>query len=582
MHLPPMAPYLLLIPAALGVGLPSPSSGKVLADSLGYLPGESKTAVLTGSHGDSFRVIEASSLKTIYRGRLGKALSDPATGLTTRLADFSPVTQTGTFLVETTSRDRSRPFRIGPDVFRRAAYLAMRSYYGQRCGIAVDLGAEFPGCSHAACHPEDAFFHASSGRKGRTDAPKGWHDAGDYGKYVVNSGIATGTLLMTWEWYGDRWRALRLDIPESGGPLPDLLAEIKWNLDWLLRMQDRDGGVWHKLTSESFCPFIRPEEDHDRRYVIGTGSSPYKSSAATGDFAAVLAEASRLYRPYDAAFSGRCLHAAESAWRWLRKHPDTTFTNPAGVRTGNYGDPDCSDESLWAAVELWRATGKASYQRFFLEQIARRPQPCFDPERPPAWAQVAPLAYVSYLFSGREDADPSALASLRASLLSAAQAVRDRTRLAPWRHSLTPSNFIWGSNSVALNYSLMLLWADRLSPGSGFLDAALDNLHYVLGRNPFDACWVTRLSSNSFLHPHHRPSASNPPDEPWPGLLAGGPNAGRQDPALKRLPSDTPPGLCWVDERESYAGNEVAINWNAPLVFVLSAALPPPGEPHHP
>jgi endoglucanase len=166
------------------------------------------------------------------------------------------------------------------------------------------------------------------------------------------------------------------------------------------------------------------------------------------------------------------------------------------------------------------------------------------------------------------------LAAIKKSLFTAADEISKRTAKAPYCNSLSRSNYIWGSNSVALNYSVLLLFADRLAPKKAWRDAAFDNLHYVLGRNAFGVCWVTGLGTNPFLHPHHRPTAACSGGRAWPGLLSGGPNAGRQDPVLSHLPADTPPALCWVDEQGSYAGNEVAINWNAPLVFVLAATLP--------
>src|SRR6185369_10176576 len=100
---------------------------------------------------------------------------------------------------------------------------------------AVDLGAEYPGYRYAACHLTGA-MHASSGKEGAHVSSGGWHDAGDYGRYVVNSGITTGTLLWTWEMFGTRVRDVRLNIPESGNGTPDLLNEIRWNLEWMFTM----------------------------------------------------------------------------------------------------------------------------------------------------------------------------------------------------------------------------------------------------------------------------------------------------------------------------------------------------------
>ena len=132
-------------------------------------------------------------------------------------------------------------------------------------------------------------------------------------------------------------------------------------------MQDDDGGVWHKQTSEGFCGFIMPEKDGLVSYAIGTGQEPYKSSCATGDFAAVMAIAARVYKPFQPDYAAQSLRAARSAYAWLEKHPNVRFNNPPGVSTGGYGDNNCADERLWAAAELWRTTGEADYEKYFLD-----------------------------------------------------------------------------------------------------------------------------------------------------------------------------------------------------------------------
>jgi len=116
--------------------------------------------------------------------------------------------------------------------------------------------------------------------------------------------------------------------------------------------------------------------------------------------------------------------------------------------------------------------------------------------------------------------------------------------------------------------------ANVLAPDPSFIEVALDNLHYLLGRNTFSISWVTQVGANPYHHPHHRPSGADASREPWPGLLSGGPNAGRQDPVLKSLPAGLPPAKVYVDEQASYASNEIAINWQAALVFVLAGVLP--------
>jgi endoglucanase len=349
-------------------GQPAAPSAAIKVDQVGYRPGAPKIALVAAEHPASdFTLRRVSGGTVVFRGKLGPAVADADSGDNVQAADFSAFRTAGKYYLEVPDVGRSWEFAIDANVYERAFYLAMRSYYGQRCGAAVDLGPEFPGYKHDACHLAGA-WHASSGKSGPRISAKGWHDAGDYGRYVVNSGITTATLLWTWEMFADRVKSVSLHIPESGNRTPDILNEIKWNLDWMLSMQDEDGGVWHKQTSEKFCPFIMPEKDDLVSYVVGTGQEPFKSSCATGDLAAVMAIAARAYKPFQPEYAAQCLRAARQAWTWLDKYPNIRFNNPPGVSTGGYGDGNCADERLWAAAELARSTGDAVYERYFLDR----------------------------------------------------------------------------------------------------------------------------------------------------------------------------------------------------------------------
>jgi endoglucanase len=556
-----------LLAAALAALAADGPGAAVRVNQAGYLPAAPKAAVVAyDGEAGGFTVREAGSGRVVLRGSLSSPVQDADSGDTVRMADFSALKKPGRYFVDVAGVGRSFDFEIGPRVYDRPFYLAMRSYYGQRCGTAVDLGPAFPGYRYDACHREGA-YHASSGREGKAPSVKGWHDAGDYGRYVVNSGIATGTLLWAYELYGDKIGQVRLDIPESGDKTPDILDEIRWNLEWMLTMQDADGGVWHKQTTEKFCGFIMPQEDKMTSYIIGTGSAPYKSTCATADFAAVMAIAARLYRPFDPQFARTALEAAAKAWRWTEQNPSVLFSNPRGVSTGAYGDRDCSDERLWAAAELWRTTKQPEYEKYFLDHWEKFREQISD-DHPPAWPQVAPLAMWGWTLSGGPGSE-----KIRPLILAAAERLASRTARNGYRVSLMRKDYVWGSNGVVANYSMQLLVAHRLQPRPEFLAAALDNLHYLLGRNTFSMSFVTWVGSRPFRRPHHRPSGADGLDEPWPGLLAGGPNARRQDPAMKKLAEGLPPAKMYLDEEESYATNEVAINWNAPLVFLLAGVM---------
>jgi endoglucanase len=575
----------LLFLVSCGSGAPpaaqAPSSTTaVRLDQVGYLPRETKIAMVSGAGEAAFEVRRAGSDAVALRGRLGPAAADADSGDTVRAADFTSLAEPGEYVLAIDGAPATPAFRIGEDVFARAFYLATRSFYGQRCGTAVDLGREFPGYAHPACHVDgtpnpDAAFHASSGRAGRRAAAGGWHDAGDYGKYVVNSGISTGELLWAYEWYADRIGGVRLDVPESGDGVPDLLDEALWNVEWMLAMQDDDGGVWHKLTSERFGSFVMPDKDDGGpRYVIGTGAAPFKGTCATADLAAVAAIAGRVYAPFDRAFAEKSLAAARRAFAWARLNPAIAFRNPAGVMTGEYGDAQCGDEVLWAAAELFRTTGEAAYGEYFVANYASGGPVVSATEYPQDWRNVKNMALWAYALAPQPSVNAAARQVIRTDTLAAADAIVARTQQNGYRVSLRPEQYIWGSNGGVANYGVLLLAAEAFSPEPRYLQAALDNLHYLLGRNTHGVSFLTGVGSRPVRHIHHRPSGADANAEPWPGLLSGGPNRNDRDgSSLDALPS-TPPARRFVDEQASYASNENAINWNAALVFLLARMQP--------
>jgi len=563
--------FVLGLVASCSVALAQTASLNIKVDQVGYLPTAEKIALVTVS-AQSFEIKRADDNVPVLRGALSPAVLDPDSGDQVQIADFSSLRDSGTYYLDVPGVGRSWTFSIRHDVYSRAYYLAMRAFYGQRCGAAVDLGKEFPGYSHPACHLKGE-FHPSSGKSGPRDNVGGWHDAGDYGRYVVNSGITTGTLLWTWEMYGPRIKSIQLNIPDSGNGTPDILSEARWNLEWMLKMQDDDGGVWPKQTSDHFPGFVMPENDQLPSEVIGTGAGPYKSTCATADLAAVAAIAARVYKPYDRKFAERNLKAARKAWLWTEKYPNVTFRNPPGIATGEYGDRNCKDERLWAAAELWRTTGIAAYNHFFLANYTDL-RPDLDAPGTQGWGEVAPLGLWSYALTNRKGTNAAAVADIRKSSAAVAQVIVQRTRRNPYRVSLTPKEYVWGSNGEVANYGMQLLVANMLSPNPVFVEAARDNLHYLLGRNTFSLSWVTQVGENPYRHPHHRPSGADKNAEPWPGMLSGGPNANRQDPVLKAIPAGVPPAKVYADDQGSYGSNEIAINWQAALVFLLAGQLP--------
>jgi endoglucanase len=554
---------------------PSCGAGIVAVDQAGYLTQARKEAIVT-AFADSFQVIAAGSRAVMYRGALDMAsLGDPATGLELYRADFTLFTVSGSYLVRTSAGDTSAHFSISDSVYSHVARAALKAFFYQRCGTALLLAHAGP-WNHPACHTStDAFFHASAESTGYALSMGGWHDAGDYGKYIVNAGVTVGTMLLAYDVAPARFSSDDLGIPESGNGVPDILDEIRYELNWMLTMQAAGGGVFFKITKPQFEGFVMPQNDTGFRSIYQI------STTATGDFAGVMAQASRMYRPFDTTFANRCLAAAGKAWDYLTAHPTIVpaggFKNPSGTATGEYGDGSDSDERLWAAAELYRARGDAVTHTYFRSHYASGG--IITGEM--SWPDVRALGQVTYMRATNADVHVPTQQSIRASLDSYCGAIIALRDNSGFRTALSVNGYNWGSNSSLLNKAVLLIIGKESGGPMEWEAAALDQLHYVLGTNVHALSFVTGIGDRPVMHPHHRPSAADGVAAPVPGLIAGGPNRNiTQDPVLQaRFTASTPAAFCYVDDQGSYASNEIAINWNAPLVFVAGYFARQPGAP---
>jgi endoglucanase len=440
--------------------------------------------------------------------------------------------------------------------FEDLAKILTKSYYYQRA--SQELDARYAGqwsrpAGHADTH---VAFHPSSGHsEGFLSSPGGWYDAGDYNKYVVNAGISVGQLLMAYEAAPEIFADGTLNIPESGNGQNDLLDEVKYELDWMKTMQDGDGGVFFKITSKQFCGMVMPEDDDLERWVVG------KSTTSALDYAAVMAMASRVYASYDADYAADCLARAERAWAWAVKNPSIPYRNPSDISTGEYGDWMMTDEFFWAAVELAVATdGREEYKTYVQQHFAD-----YGKVTEPSWGFVAPLGVTTLAFA------PD-VCGLQA---KAAEAIVDFGKNSLSQIEQSPEglpyiNFNWGSNSGVANTGVLIMSAYRLTGDKAFLKGAKAVSDYLLGKNATGYCFITGIEGigdKTAMTPHHRPSAADGIVEPVPGFVVGGPNGGRSDERSGVVYPDHRPEMCYVDITESYASNEVAINWNAPAIL---------------
>jgi len=528
-------------------------TGAIRLNQVGYYPESNKIALAVFTGENTFEVINIEDNSVAYTGTLSQGAFWTDAGDSIRSADFSELKIPGRYKIRIPGAGESHIFEISNTAWRKAAYASLKSYYYQRCSF--ELEESFAGLwSRAAGHVDTAcVLHPSTGKSGKISSPGGWYDAGDYGKYVVNAGISVASMLSFHENYPGFFADSSIMIPESGNGRNDLLDEVKYELDWLKTMQDEDGGVFHKLTTLNFIGFIMPEAATQTRYVIG------KSSAATLDFAAMMAMAGRIYNDTDSSYASDCITRAKAAWSWAKENPAIYFKNPSDVSTGEYGNGDVSDEFIWAAAELYITTGEAEFKTY-LEQRKNN----LNYNGTPGWPNVQALASLS-LATRPNGLSESMLSTIRNSIISTSNSWLTQINDSPGR--IPNFGFYWGSNSGIANTGVGLLYAYTLSGDSKFIRGAAECADYILGRNATGFSFVSLYGSKTPMNFHHRPSGADGIRQPVPGFVAGGPNKNRED--GQGYPFSEP-AKSYVDVVGSYASNEICINWNSPLTVLLA------------
>ena len=543
----------------------------------GFYASGPKAAVVINTTATDFSLINTATKEKVFTAPLKASAVWEYSNEKASKADFSKFNKPGTYVVSVNGVGESYPFIIGSQVNLPLGKAALKMYYYQRA--STELTEKYAGkWARKAGHPDnEVLVHASAATSTRPagtkiSSPRGWYDAGDYNKYIVNSGISTYTLLSLYEHYPKFCDTLNTFIPESGNNLPDLLDEVLWNLRWMLTMQDQDGGVYHKLTNPNFDGSVMPHAATEARYVVK------KSTAASLDFAAVTAQAYRIFRNFNKqlpGFADSCLIASKSSYTWSKKNPGITYVqslmnasyNP-DIVTGEYGDQGLDDEFQWAAMELYISTGKFNY---YDEANLKFTMNNFDL---PNWAKVNTLGLYSFIKFRSELASVEEMELLKDKLIKMADSFRKNVGNSAFGvpMGLKSTDFNWGSNANAANQGVLLIQAYNLTGDKSYLDAAVASLDYLLGRNGTGYSFFTGYGEKSTKNPHSRPSESDGIEDPVPGLLAGGPNPGMEDASncggkyVGKLPA-----TAYIDDKCSYASNEIAINWNAPFAYLTLA-----------
>ena len=556
------------------VVLVAPPSG-IRVNQIGYYPFSPKVGVLAEIKASKFYLVTLVG-DTVFTGPVPAQVKYELSGEMVSIADFSSFNKEGSYTLNADTC-KSPAFKIEQNIHLGISKGLIKGFYYHRASTAIVDPIWSRSYNPARDKEITTLVHSSANT---TSAPtgtifnstKGWFDAGDYNKYVVNAGITTYTMLALYEHFPSYFDTLNTNIPESGNGLADILDEAIWELQWLLTTQTKEGSVYHKITQLQFPGLnVMPNNDQSQRYAVGIGT------AATCDFAAVMAQASRILSNPSIAgklpfpgFADTLLYRAKKAYIWAEANPNVLFTqNPSGVATGWYSDGNVSDEMAWARTELFITT--KDKEKYFL-----RSDGTATSYNVPGYSNTATLAMMSLVHNRMQIAlalsnNGSDTTIHKSKLLALANQIK--SSVSPYGTPFGSSiyNFSWGSNAIAGNQGMILLQAYNITKDISYFNAALANMDYILGRNATDYSFVTGFGTKSPMLPHHRISVADGVALPIPGMLVGGTNRspdGANENISKPYPSD--PARSYLDDEGSHSTNEPAINYTAGGMYLAN------------
>jgi endoglucanase len=533
-----------------------PSFPAIKVNQVGYPIWGEKYALVTGFDGaltavpgTPFQVKRAADGKVIYQGKL-KLVSDyepVISGERILKADFSKVIIPDTYYitVQAGGIGDSPSFKIGWDVYTPLLADASRYFYYQRANLKLEprYAGEF---SRDDYTPSDFSAPLQSNPDGPVrDVSGGWYDAGDFGKYTSAGASAISRLLWAYETVPFVFRDSQFNIPESGNGIPDILDETQYELDFLLKMQDTDGGFYHR---------VFPQEPFTARYIsdVAGSAANVKPTGHTGSCVAALAHASLVYKRWNPAYAAIMLQAAERGWNYLEQHPEL-IESPGGPYYDNYD----KDDRFWAAGALYRATGKPKYNTYFKGNYQSFAKLFDDPGNA---ISIEFFGYLNYLKA--DGPDWTAVNWFRTKFRNWRHIQLERYHAAAWPNTLQ-DNYYWGSNMPALDVSMVMLLGSLLLRDFNLdiIGVIQGNFNYVLGMNPLCFSYVSGYGKYCYTNVYSGIYSSDGKPGVPKGYLAGGANQyeGRWFSRFN--------GKCYNDVNTEWTTNEHTIYWNSALVF---------------
>ena len=514
---------------------------------VGYQNESRKIAVFPYHQGDYFDVIDANNNQIIMTLPLTKDESSSQTNEYVSRGDFTRLKSDGTYYLESSMGFKSHNFKVSNDVYEELLDDALNFFALQKCGVSTEDNSIVE-MSHDVCHNDIGIIYST---KEEMDVSGGWHDAGDYGRYVETGVKSLSDLLLAYlvASEGIKWDYVQNDMPS-------ILAEAKYELEWLMKMQNEDGGVRSRAVTRKFPGNIMPEDDDDTVYVLST------STSSTAGLVAVMAIASHVYRDFDSEFADMCLESAISGYDFLTKNEERNPLLPSGFSAGSYSLPDEKFYRFYANISLWYATDDEIYLDNAFD-IVDEDYTLYNVY----WEPL--MAYPSFIYLLKADKNELHYEFVSKNFYSYLDFLCAETGRDSYRISLY-DNYGWGSNQNVIDRAMILLMGYHLSGKRVYKAVAEEHLDYILGKNFHDMCFVVGYGDNYPHNIHHRIAINK--NAEFKGALVGGPNAYMDDPIIQKMFEGTEygPARFYVDDEDSYSTNEVAIHFNSALVFVLN------------
>lgn len=531
---------------------------QIKVNQLGYREDADKYAIVSGfyetlscSTQTQFRLIDADTQTAVYSGHLEfvSAYDDDYSGETVYKADFSDFTTPGTYYI-TLNTPESQPsvsFDIGGDIYTDLLGKASKYYYYQRAN--VELTEEFAGeFAREPLYPDDFSQNFLSDVTKTKDVSGGWFDAGDFGKYIDPGVQAVIDLLWAYKAFPDVFTDGLADIPESGNSVPDILDEVKVELDFFLKMQDEDGGFYHR---------VKPDDDERAiidSFVNGDGGN-VKSTGTTANAVAALSFASVIFAEFDTDYAQILLNSALAGWEYVCENPDITST-------GTYGSEETLPQTFLAASYLYYATGEEEYHQYIKDNYTLHQEAAYNNYH---FSHGTEMAYIAYLAS--ENTDSEIVEWISSNFEGWKNVMLSNFEDNEWKTALPDWALWWGSSSNAHAVGMeMYLHCKYLGQDTTEAETLMEQtLSFMLGINPQGLSMVTGIGENCIERTFSGIFGEDGIENYPVGYTSGGINMYDGE-IISRFP-----GKCFTDTAVDWVTNENAIYYQSAMIFPIAA-----------